>query len=102
MYKTETELGQALKQSGVARDKLYVTTKVMTNMADIPAALNTSLKKLGLDYVDLCDPSSYLAVGYDSALTSRADTSSMRLSSATRKRSISRNGSRWKNSSRRD
>jgi len=53
VYKTETELGVAIKGSGVAREKLYVVTKVLPNIADIPAALNTSLKKLGVDYVDL-------------------------------------------------
>ncbi|KAM0713778.1 hypothetical protein Q7P37_010740 [Cladosporium fusiforme] len=53
IYKTETELGSAIKQSGVAREKLYVVTKVFPNIADIPAALNASLKKLGVDYVDL-------------------------------------------------
>ena len=53
VYKTETELGTALKQAGVAREKLFVTTKVLPNIADVPAALKTSLKKLGLDYVDL-------------------------------------------------
>lgn len=54
MYKTETELGTGIKESGVARDKLFVTTKVdKPNINDIEGALKTSLKKLQLDYVDL-------------------------------------------------
>jgi diketogulonate reductase-like aldo/keto reductase len=56
VYRTEEELGQAIAECDLPRDQLFVTTKVNQNMPDIPAALETSLKKLKLDYVDLYVP----------------------------------------------
>lgn len=52
-YKTEPEVGIAIKESGVPREKLFITTKVFQNINDISGALKASLKKLGLDHVDL-------------------------------------------------
>lgn len=53
MYKTEPELGTAIKEGGVAREKLYVVTKVDKKTDNIEGALKDSLKKLQLDHVDL-------------------------------------------------
>ncbi len=56
VYGTEPELGLAIRESNVPREKLFVTTKVNNGITDIPRAFETSLKKLGIDYVDLYVP----------------------------------------------
>ncbi|KAF5651837.1 hypothetical protein F25303_3879 [Fusarium sp. NRRL 25303] len=53
-YGNEQELGAAIRASGVPREKLYVVTKLSGwKKQDVQNAFDTSLKKLGLDYVDL-------------------------------------------------
>ena len=55
-YYNEEGVGAAIAKSGIPRDELWVTTKLWnTDQAseDALAAIDTSLRKLGLDYVDL-------------------------------------------------
>ena len=53
-YMNETGVGNGIKASGLYREKLFVTAKVVgTKDQDVRAALEASLQKLGLDYVDL-------------------------------------------------
>jgi diketogulonate reductase-like aldo/keto reductase len=55
MYGTETELGDAVRQSGVPRSEFFICTKVHESMDDpgVVGALDASLKRLQMDYVDL-------------------------------------------------
>ena len=55
-YLNETQVGRAIKASGLPRDELFVTTKLwVQDIAEGPArsAFGRSLDRLGLDYVDL-------------------------------------------------
>jgi diketogulonate reductase-like aldo/keto reductase len=54
MYGNETEVGQAMRDSGLSRDEIFLTTKLLQDDADNPAqAIEASLRRLGTDYVDL-------------------------------------------------
>ena len=54
MYRNETEVGRALRDSGVDRDEVFVTTKLPPREARrAEATLTASLDALGLDAVDL-------------------------------------------------
>ncbi|MCQ8856672.1 aldo/keto reductase, partial [Escherichia coli] len=52
----ETQVGNALKRSGIARNELFVTTKLWlqdTSYEGAKAQFERSLNRLQLDYVDL-------------------------------------------------
>ena len=52
----EEAVGAAIKESGVDRSELFITTKLWVQDADYESAkkaIETSLEKLGLDYLDL-------------------------------------------------
>lgn len=56
IYENETGTGKAIAASGVARDELFVTTKLWNSAQGHDSTLrafDASLDKLGLDYVDL-------------------------------------------------
>ncbi|ETY75695.1 aldo/keto reductase [Lactiplantibacillus fabifermentans] len=55
-YHNERSVGQAIKDSGIARDEIFVTTKLPAETKTYQGALDAfdeSLTNLGLDYVDL-------------------------------------------------
>jgi diketogulonate reductase-like aldo/keto reductase len=55
-YQNEEAVGRGIKKSGVARDKLFVTTKLWiqsNGYAGTRKAFENSLKRLQLDYIDL-------------------------------------------------
>jgi diketogulonate reductase-like aldo/keto reductase len=56
-YQNEEQVGRAIKKCGIPREELFVTTKLWVQKApaqeNTRRAFETSLDKLGLDYVDL-------------------------------------------------
>ncbi|KAF4577462.1 hypothetical protein EYR40_003002 [Pleurotus pulmonarius] len=56
IYRNEQEVGQALKESGVPRDQIWLTSKLWNTFhapEDVEPALDESLSHLGVDYLDL-------------------------------------------------
>lgn len=54
IYGNEEGVGAAIAKSGIPREELFITTKLWNDRhEDAEAALQESLDKLGLDYVDL-------------------------------------------------
>src|SRR6516165_7721183 len=53
VYRNERSVGAAVRRSGLRREDVFVTTKLMPLQPSAAGALDKSLKRLGLDYVDL-------------------------------------------------
>ena len=56
IYRNEEGVGKAIKESGIPREDLFITTKVWNSDQGYDKTLKAydeSLKRLGLDYVDL-------------------------------------------------
>jgi diketogulonate reductase-like aldo/keto reductase len=56
IYNNENAVGKAIKDSGIPREEIFVTTKLWNTdqgYVKTKAAFELSLEKLGLDYVDL-------------------------------------------------
>ena len=55
-YENEKGVGEGIRQSGLRREEIYVTTKVQAEFKNYKKAkksIDESLEKLGLDYIDL-------------------------------------------------
>ena len=52
-YGNEESVGQGIRESGVPRKEIFVTTKFLPRNGDPAAALQESLRRLGLEWVDL-------------------------------------------------
>lgn len=53
-YGNEHEVGQGIKDSGVPREEIWITTKLDNPWHKrVEEGINSSLKSLGVDYVDL-------------------------------------------------
>ena len=54
IYGNEASVGRAVRKSGIAREEIFVTTKLWpSDFFRVRAALQKSLDKLGLAYIDL-------------------------------------------------
>ena len=52
-YGNEESVGQGLRESGVSRDQVFITTKFFPARRDPAAEAEESLRRLGVDHVDL-------------------------------------------------
>ena len=52
-YVNERAYGRRIKDSGVKRENVFISTKLWPSEYENPGAINETLERLGIDYVDL-------------------------------------------------
>ena len=53
-YENEEEVGRAVRDSGIPRESIFITSKLwLSQFGDPQKGVERSLKKLGMDYIDL-------------------------------------------------
>ena len=52
-YQNERAVGRGIKESGVAREKVFISTKLWPSEYENENAVDETLERLGIDYVDL-------------------------------------------------
>lgn len=52
-YMNEKAVGRAIKKSGVAREEIFVSTKLWATFYEDENAIDKTLERLGLEYIDL-------------------------------------------------
>ena len=52
-YRNERAVGRGIKESGVKREDIFLSTKLWPSEYDNPNAVNETLERLGTDYIDL-------------------------------------------------
>ena len=54
VYFNEEAIGRAIKESGIPREELFITSKIFPNVfKEIDKAIDNTLNRLGIDYLDL-------------------------------------------------
>ena len=54
IYHNENSIGKAVKNSGIPRDEIFITTKLYPHQyTDAASAIDEALERLGVDYIDL-------------------------------------------------